>query len=165
VPVVDPRLEAELMETIGVFARAAASLAAARAQVLSTVERDLVDLSLAIASAVLEREIANDPQLHVVLAHAALATIGDPQGVRLRASRAAHEAISEITGGGPLSWEGIAVEVILDETLEGLGVVAEGEAVRVDARVHERLRAILRAIEDERLRDGGDMLPTDKVPE
>lgn len=144
IPADDPRLVA--------FARAAADLGAARAQILASVEGQLLELALAIASSIIEREIELDPELHQGLARAALATLGSAPGARLRASREAHAAIVAALGSPVVTADGIEVQLTMDPTLEGLGCIAENEHTRVDGRVGERLRAVLRSLEDERRR-------------
>ncbi|MBI2893695.1 MAG: hypothetical protein HYY06_09100 [Deltaproteobacteria bacterium] len=144
IPADDPRLVA--------FARAAAELGAARAQVLSSVEGQLLELAVAIASSVIDREIEVDPELHGSLARAALATLGSAPGARLRASRDAHAAIVAVFGSPTVTMDGLTVQVTMDPALEGLGCIAENEHTRVDGRIGERLRAVLRSLEDERRR-------------
>jgi len=134
------------------FARGAVELAAARARALSGAEEQLLDLGLAIASAIVEREIERDPSLHGVLARTALETLGNPAGAKLRASHEAYAAILDTFGAPAITADGVSVEVTLDPTLDGLGCIAENEHGRVDARIGERLRAVRRALDDERRR-------------
>jgi hypothetical protein len=134
------------------FTNAALELAIARAATLAVLEGQLLDLSIEIASALIEREVQDDPELHTTLARAALASIGDSDKVTLRTSPDAFEAICQTLGGPEATVQGVHVAVHADDTIPGLGCIVDGENVRIDATVAERLRAVRRAFEDERRR-------------
>lgn len=134
------------------FARAVVELASARPLAILAAEEQLLELALAIAASIIERELERDPTLHTALARSALETLGDPSDAKLRASHAAYAAILDTLGAPLIAIDGVTVQVTLDPTLEGVGFVVENEQARVDARVPERLRAVRRAIDDERRR-------------
>jgi flagellar biosynthesis/type III secretory pathway protein FliH len=50
----------------------------------------------------------------------------------------------------------VRVELTLDNSLDGLSVVAESGASRVDGRVRERLAAVLRALSADQRRKGAE---------
>jgi hypothetical protein len=139
------------------FAEAVTELAIARASVLASVESDLLDLSLQIASAIVETEVEHNPELHSTLVRAALRTLGDFSRVRIRTSREAFGALVEHMGSANFEMNGIAVELIADASIPGLGCIIDEEQVRVDATVAERLRSVRIAFEDERRRRPGDL--------
>jgi hypothetical protein len=139
-------------EAVAAFARAAIELAAARQTALAEVEHQLLELSVSIASVIIEREIETHPDLHGKLARAALSALTTSGTPTLRASRESYGAILDVFGEPFVELDGAKVRVELDPSLEGLGVVAETAHVRVDGRVTERLRMVLRAMEDERRR-------------
>ena len=87
-----------------------------------------------------------------------LMPLGDTRHSKLRVSRRAFRAITEIHGEEALDVDGVRVELTLDNSLEGLSVIAESGASRVDGRVSERLAAVLRALEADHRRKaaGGD---------
>jgi flagellar biosynthesis/type III secretory pathway protein FliH len=143
-------LEAELSARIDAYAEAAVELAAARAKVLSTVEDQLLGLAVDIAEALVEDTLEADPELHVRLARSAIEALGSSAGARLRASRQAFESITDVHGEAFVVVNGIRVEVVLDPTLDGLGCVADNEIGAVDGRIPERLRAVRRALAEER---------------
>lgn len=132
------------------FTNAALELGIARAATLAELEGQLLDLSIEIASALIEREIEADPALHSTLARAALASLGDAERVTLSTSRDGYDAICQTLGGPEATVNGVHVTVHADASIPGLGCVVDGEHVRVDATVAERLRAVRRAFEDER---------------
>lgn len=132
------------------FANAAVELAIARAATLSLLEGQLLDLSIEIASALIERALDREPQLHATLARAALSSLGDAQRVTLRTSPDAFETICQTLGGAEATVRGVQLQVLADPTIPGLGCVVDGDNMRIDATVSERLRAVRRAFEEER---------------
>lgn len=139
-----------LREQREAFANAAVELGIARAATLSVLEGQLLDLAIEIASALIEREIEREPELHGTLARAALSSLGDSERVMLRTSPDAYEAICQTLGGSEVTTRGVHVQVHADATIPGLGCVVDGDNVRIDATVAERLRAVRRAFEEER---------------
>ena len=132
------------------FTNAALELAIARTAALSALEGQLLDLSIEIAESLVEHELQRDPELHGTLARAALSSVGDADQVTLRTSSDAFEAICQQLGGHETTVNGVHVTVHADDTIPGLGCIVDGERVRIDATVAERLRAVRRAFEDER---------------
>ena len=132
------------------FANAAVELAIARAATVSLLEGQLLDLSIEIASALIEREVEREPQLHTALARAALASLGDSQRVTLRTSPDAFDTICQSLGGAEATVRGVHLTVLPDTSIPGLGCVVDGDNMRIDATVSERLRAVRRAFEEER---------------
>jgi hypothetical protein len=144
-----------LEDRVKAFAAAAIELAIARAAALASVEGQLLDLAIEIASALIEHEVEVDPVLHSALAHAALRTLGDCARATLRTSPDAFFAIRESMGGERVDVDGVRVEIVSDASIPGLGCIVDAEHVRVDATVVERLRAVRIAFEDDRRRRAG----------
>ncbi|NOY92773.1 MAG: hypothetical protein GXP55_16410 [Deltaproteobacteria bacterium] len=142
-----------LEQRIEAFAEAAVELGALRARALATAEAQLVDLALCLAAAIVEREVEQDPELHLAMARAALRTLGDADRARLRVSPAAHAAIEEVFEDARVEYDGVRVELESDATLDGLGCIADSPRAQVDARLPERIRAARRAVEEERRRE------------
>jgi hypothetical protein len=136
------------------FAMAALEMGTLRARILSNAESELLELAVAIAEALIEREVERDPSLHIAFARAAVAALGDTRAAKLRVSRDAFRAITELHGEEAVEVDGVRVELTLDNSLEGLSVVAESGASRVDGRVRERLSAVLRALIADHRRKG-----------
>jgi vacuolar-type H+-ATPase subunit E/Vma4 len=141
-----------MMDAIQAFASAAIELSIARAATLAVLEGQLLDLSIEVAEALIEREVEADPTLHAALARAALQSLGDSTHVTLRSSPDGFEAIVAALGGSEVEVRGVRVQIVSDPTIPGLGCVVDGDSVRVDASVGERLRAVRRAFEEERRR-------------
>ena len=135
------------------FANAAVELAIARAATLALLEGQLLDLAIEIASALIEREVEREPKLHAALARAALSSLGEASGVTLRTSPEAYETICQTLGGAEANVRGVHLQVIADASIPGLGCVVDGDNMRIDATVSERLRAVRRAFEEERRRN------------
>ncbi len=136
------------------YVHAALELASLRARTLAQTEAQLLELAVAIAETILERQIERDPTLYAPLARAAVAALGDTRSAKLRVARAGFRAITEMHGEEPVEVDGVRVELVLDNSLEGLGVIAESGASKVDGRVRERLAAVLRALEADHRRQG-----------
>ncbi|MFM2418036.1 MAG: Flagellar assembly protein FliH [Pseudomonadota bacterium] len=167
-PVVITRLPpppADLLQAAGpgesehAFAEAALELGSLRARVIGSVEGQLLELAVGIAKALIEREVSLDPSLLAVFAKAALTSLGDTTECRLRVSRMAYQSLTEQYGGPAVDVDGVRVNMVLDHSLEGLGVVAETPGSRVDGRLDERLSSVLRAIEAEHRRQGAEDEP------
>jgi hypothetical protein len=141
------------------FAEAALELGSLRTRVLSSVEGKLLELAVGIAQALIEREVSLDPALLTVFAKAALTSLGDTTECRLRVSRVAYQSLTEQYGGPAVDVDGVHVNLVLDHSLEGLGVVAETPGSRVDGRLNERLASVLRALEAEHRRQGAEDEP------
>lgn len=160
VPVVEePKISAEQEA----FANAALELGAQRAHMLSKMENELLGLAVHIAQTIIEREVTNDPTLHKTLARTAMLALGDTQNARLRVSRTAYKAITELYGEAAIDVDGVRVEVSMDNSLDALSVVAEAGPSRVDGRVTERLKAVLRAMEAEHRRNNADMASEEEL--
>lgn len=142
-----------LEQRVEAFAEAAVELGALRARALATAEAQLVDLALCLAAAIVEREVEQDPELHLAMARAALRTLGDTDRARLRVSPTAHAAIEEVFEDAQVEYDGVRVELEPDATLDGLGCIADSPRAQVDARLPERIRAARRAVEEERRRE------------
>lgn len=138
------------------YAHAALEIGSLRARVLFNAESQLLDLAVSIAEMIIEREVERDPGLHNAFARAAVAALGDTRAAKLRVSRDAFRAISALHGEEAVDVDGVRVELTLDNSLDGLSVVAESGASRVDGRVRERLAAVLRAISADHRRQGAE---------
>lgn len=129
------------------FAQAIVDLAAESARQRMTLIDDSVKLALSIAEIVIEDELRARPELHSKLVRAAMATLDDAGAAKVRASRESYEAILETFGGPRVDAGNVKVEVSLDESLEGLGVVIEHGDTKVDGRIATRLESIARALQ------------------
>jgi len=138
------------------YAMAALEMGTLRARILSNAESELLELAVVVAEALIEREVERDPSLHNAFARAAVAALGDTRAAKLRVSRDAFRAISELHGKESVEVDGVSVELTIDNSLEGLSVVAESGASRVDGRVRERLSAVLRAMIADHRRKGAE---------
>jgi hypothetical protein len=136
------------------FVLAAMELGSLRARLLASTEAQVLELAVAIAEALIEREVEKTPEIHQAFARAAVSALGDTRQAKLRVSRAAYRAITEMHGEEAVEVDGVRVELMLDNSLEGLSVVAESGSSRVDGRMRERLAAVLRAIEADHRRKG-----------
>ena len=107
-------------------------------------ERELVQLSVAIARKVLQREVTVDPELTAALAHIALERLGGaaPATVRLHP-----DDYANVTAGQVVPLGGRQVEILPDPSVSRGGCLVESEFgfinASVDAQVDEIARAVL----------------------
>lgn len=115
-----------------------------RDQMVRQTERELVQLSIAIARKVLHREVTVDPELTAALAHVALERLGGatPATVRLHP-----DDYAIVTAGQVAPLGGRQVEVLPDPSVARGGCLVESEFgfinASVDAQVDEIARAVL----------------------
>jgi flagellar biosynthesis/type III secretory pathway protein FliH len=128
-------------------------LATAREMVLTSAENQLLDLAVAIAAAIVERELDKDPELYRAFVTEGIRALGATGQVTLKVSRDSYAAIVGVLGGDVANVDGVEVRVASDLSIEGLGCVAESGDSRVDMSLDGRLRAVRRALEDERRRN------------
>jgi hypothetical protein len=140
----------ELEAKIRAFSQAAVELGAARASALALAEGQLLDLAVAVATAILEREIERDPELYRSLVQTGLRALGATERAVLRVSKDSYAAILKVFGDEIVHIDGVEVRITLDLAIEGLGCIAESGDSRVDMSLIGRLRTVRRSLEEER---------------
>jgi flagellar assembly protein FliH len=119
-------------------------LAGLRDNMIRQTERELVQLSVAIARRILQRETSVDPELTAALAHIALERLGGaaPATVRLHP-----DDYTIVTAGQVTPLSGRQVEILPDPSVSRGGCLVETEFgyinASVDAQVDEIARAVL----------------------
>jgi flagellar assembly protein FliH len=119
-------------------------LSALRDSMVRQTERELVQLSVAIARRILQREVSVDPELTSALAHIALERLGStgPATVRLHP-----DDYAIVTAGQAAPLGGRQVDVVPDPRVSRGGCLVESEFgsinASVDAQVDEIARAVL----------------------
>ncbi len=119
-------------------------LSALRDNMVRQTERELVQLSVAIARRILQREVSVDPELTAALAHIALERLGGtgPATVRLHP-----DDYAIVTSGQVAPLGGRQVDVVPDPRVARGGCLVESEFgsinASVDAQVDEIARAVL----------------------
>ncbi len=146
------RMREELAQRSERLAQAISEAVALRARLLQDTEAQLIELAVGIASAIVEREIEIDPEIHGRLAQAALSCLGPAEKATLRASKHAYDAVVASFGGNNVRLEGVQVQVVCDNALHGFGYVIENSDTRIDARVQTRLKEVLDGLRDEQRR-------------
>lgn len=112
-------------------------------QMMRQAERQLVELSLAIARRVLHREVSVDPELAAALAHVALERLGStaPAVIRLHP-----DDYTNVTGQDRDMWSGRAVKVVPDPAVARGGCRVESEFGYIDASVDAQMDEMARAM-------------------
>lgn len=119
-------------------------LSSLRDNMVRQTERELVQLSVAIARRILQREVNVDPELTAALAHIALERLGGaaPATVRLHP-----DDYATVTAGQVTALSGRQVEILPDPAVARGGCLVESEFgfinASVDAQVDEIARAVL----------------------
>ncbi len=118
-------------------------LSGLRDNMVRQTERELVQLAVAIARRILQREVSVDPELTAALAHIALERIGSatPATVRLHP-----DDFAIVSGGHPGAWIGRQVEVRPDPSIARGGCLLESEFGSIDASVDAQVNEIARAV-------------------
>jgi len=139
IPAPPPGPDPRLVEALG-------SLASAREDVVARTREELVSLATEIARAILEVELTSRPELHRGLLAAALDVLGPGTAPRIRVAPDAFDAMVAGLGGRSCEVGGRRVEIEIDPTLEGNGVVLDAGDARVDASVDARLASVRAAL-------------------
>jgi hypothetical protein len=134
-------------------AELARGLVEARAETLSALEVPLLELSGVIAEALVGDALGTRSELHVRLARRAIETLGDAEGVRLRASSAGYDALVSVLGEPALTIGATRVPVDRDANLDGFGFVAEAGRARVDAMLSTLVGSVRDALAHEQRRE------------
>ena len=118
-------------------------LSTLRDQMMRQAERQLVELSLAIARRILHREVSVDPELAAALAHVALERLGStaPAVIRLHP-----DDYTTVTAQDRDLWNGRAVKVVPDPAIARGGCRVESEFGYIDASVDAQMDEMARAI-------------------
>jgi flagellar assembly protein FliH len=106
-------------------------------------ERELVQLAVAIARRILQREVSVDPELTAALAHIALERLGGatPATVRLHP-----DDYATVTSGHAMPFGGRQVEILPDPSVARGGCVVESAFGSIDASVDAQIDEIARAV-------------------
>ncbi len=118
-------------------------LSSLRDQMMRQAERRLVELSLAIARRILQREVSVDPELAAALAHVALERLGStaPAVIRLHP-----DDYTTVTAQDRDLWDGRAVKVVPDPAIARGGCRVESEFGYIDASVDAQMDEMARAM-------------------
>jgi flagellar assembly protein FliH len=113
-----------------------------RGEMIRTTERQLVQLSLAIARRIVHREVSLDADLLVAMARVALDRLGDSAQVTVRL----HPDEFEATVAGRTSVLGSHVTVIADAAVGRGGCRVESDFGAMDAGVDAQMQELARAL-------------------
>ncbi len=117
-------------------------LSSLRDNMVRQTERELVQLSVAIARRIMQREMSVDPELTAALAHIALERLGGsaPATVRL------HPDDHAIVTAGHTTLSRRQVEILADPSVSRGGCLVESEFGFIDASVDAQIDEIARAV-------------------
>ena len=140
-------VERETAEQVSSLRQMLAAALAERQRVLASCERDLVALSLAIASHVVRERAAVDPSIVQASVRAALARVGNARDVVVKVNPQDLASIAAFRGEWSPEGGDRRVEFVADEAVERGGCLAEVEAGTVDARLESQFTETVRYFE------------------
>lgn len=135
--------EEEQRKSTRKLARLARTALQDASELLRGLEQELVELSLAIAEKVLEREVRLDPEIVLSVVRAALDEIDSATAVRVRVNPQDYELVAswwETVVRKPLANKS---QVVADERVQAGGCVIETQLGQVDAQLSTKLRQIV----------------------
>ncbi len=118
-------------------------LSGLRDNMVRQTERELVQLAMAIARRVLQREVSVDPELAAALAHIALERLG---GARPATVRLHPDDYASVTAGQGAVLGGRQVQIVPDPSVSRGGCLVESEFGFIDASVDAQVDEIARAV-------------------
>lgn len=114
-----------------------------RATIARETERQMVDLALALARRVVDRELTLAPDLVAAMAHVALERLGEQTPATIRLNPADYSVVIAERGE---QWEGTHVSVVPDPAVTRGGCLVESDFGVVDASVDAQLGELARAL-------------------
>ena len=114
-----------------------------RATIVRETERQMVDLALALARRVVDRELTLAPDLVAAMAHVALERLGEQTPATIRLNPADY---SVVTAGRGEQWAGTHVSVVPDPAVTRGGCVVESDFGVIDASGDAQLGELARAL-------------------
>jgi hypothetical protein len=121
-------------------------LEAAREELLSSAGDEIVAIAIEVARTLLDAELESRPELHRQLVRTALEVLGPGAAPRVRVSQEAFDSMIAGLGGRSFEEAATRLELEIDPTLSGAGVVLEAGAASVDGRLDTRLSAVRTAL-------------------
>lgn len=145
VPPLPPR-PASMPPASAALSDAARALLTARDEIVTDVQDELLALAIEIARAVIDTELDARPELHRRLVGAALDVLGPGVAPRVRVAPETFDAMIAGLGGRSFEVGGRRLELEIDPTLTGAGVVLEAGEARVDGTLEARLASVRAAL-------------------
>ena len=112
-------------------------------------EKEIVELSLAIAKKVIHREVTCDPAVIVSVTKAALEKAGEQEGLRIKMSPSDIDFLNRIDFNEQEFTDHLGgLHIVADETLQPGGCVIETDCGDIDARIEKQLEVVEEALKD-----------------
>jgi len=147
---------AKVAESTQLLAAAAEAIREAHERFLASLESEVVELSMTIASHILHREIHADRELVLITVRKALANLANRGRMTIRAhpddlSALRNEKINLLE-----EFDGIEELLIRpDESITPGGCVVESALMQVDARIEAQLQSIFQALREPQAKSSG----------
>jgi flagellar assembly protein FliH len=141
------RFQASVSESAEALRQAASAMEAARAAFLDSLEPQVVDLAVAMAERILQREAETDPELIGRVVREALEHLMDRERVRVRVNPEDLEAMRAYKVTLLDDFEGVnEIQVQEDASIAPGGCIIESELMQVDARLETQFAQIVDAV-------------------
>lgn len=128
---------------ISSITEALSQLNAIRQETYQQIEKEVVDLALAIAQKVICREISTDPETVVCVAKEALAKVDDPGKIKIKMNPSDLQFINETKYQlSNLIADIDHVTFEAEESIQSGGCIIETELGEIDARIEKQLQAV-----------------------
>jgi flagellar assembly protein FliH len=118
-------------------------VAALRAQVIRDTERQMVQLALAIARRIIQREVSLNHDMLIAIARVAMERLGEGAQLTIRLNPEDHTAV---TAAGAEQWARAQVAVVADARLPRGGCRIESNLGIVDAGIDAQLNEVAQAL-------------------
>lgn len=143
------QFEASVAQAGSALNAAATAIREARQQFIEALTPQVVELAVAVAGRILQREAATDPELIVRTAERALVHLANHEHVTVRVNPADLEAIKARRVQLLEQVEGVSrLSVIADESVSSGGCLASSVLMEADARIESQLSALLDVLHD-----------------
>lgn len=116
-------------------------------EIINSSEKEMLELSVAIAEKVIRQELEVKPELMQRIIRAAIEQLKDREEIRIVVNPALTQSIYEFVEGLKKTVKGLkSIKIIEDRTISKDGVIVESPESRIDARVETQLREIVKNI-------------------
>jgi len=138
---VNTRIEAELAPMRQQLADTLEEVSGLRAQLFRQHEREIIELAVAIARKIVQREVTVDREIVLAIAKVALARLSDHTAATIHVHPFDYQYLINNKGAFLTAKQG-TVDIIEDRSITRGGCLIETDVGQVDARIEEQFREI-----------------------
>ena len=135
------QVESKLEPVVQRYERSIAEMTAAHAAVVDNLNAGVVELAMAVARKIIQRELALDPDLVSALATAALRRVQSHQAITLRLNSEDYKRICATS-----AFSSSAVTAVSDASLHRGDFIIDTSQTHIDGRIDQQLDALSRVM-------------------